>query len=341
MLPLRIVRSDGVVRHVRMRVLPGAARPDEPPVFVGAVEDVTDEVGALHVATDASVDDPFRTLVVSSPLGVCHSDVVGRVNYVNQRWLDICGIRAEDILGTDDLRVAHPEDRVAIFESMSAASLAGEEWFGEMRVLRPDGEIRFTRTSLAAIRDPNGAVTGYVGTLEDVTDEAHDRREAERALEARAAAEALVAETSRMLVTASVQDVDERVDLGARAAGPVRRRRLRGARRPGQRPARRRGPARLVRPGARGAGPGYRRRLADRHRGVDRLRHARMAPGGARRLTRGAEPLAVVGDALDLDARPGAGRARRCGPARSGSARWPSTPPTTCSSTASSATSGT
>ena len=80
-----------------------------------------------------------------------------------------------------------------------------------MRVLRPDGEIRHTRTSLAAIREPAGHVSGYVGTLEDVTDEAADRRRTESALKARVAAEALVAETSRSLVTASVEDVDEQV----------------------------------------------------------------------------------------------------------------------------------
>ena len=136
----------------------------------------------------------------------------GRVVYVNDRVArDLRHRSAEDILGTDDLRVAHPDDRDAIFESMSAAALAGEEWFGEMRVLRPDGEIRHTRTSLAAIRDVEGTITGYVGTLEDVTDEA-DGPEAGRARAAgRVAAEALVAETSRTLVTASVDDVDDRV----------------------------------------------------------------------------------------------------------------------------------
>ncbi len=178
-------------------------------MFVGAIEDVTDRVEELHSA--AAGPDPFRSLVAASALGVIYSDVTGRVTYVNQPWLDICGIRAEDILGTDDLRVAHPDDRVAIFESMSAASAAGEEWFGEMRVLRPDGAVRNTRTSLAAIRDASGSITGYVGTLEDVTDEAADRQKAELALKARVAAEALVAETSRTLVTASVDDVDDRV----------------------------------------------------------------------------------------------------------------------------------
>ena len=63
-------------------------------------------------------------------------------------------------------------------------------------------------------RDPrqlDGYVSGYVGTLEDVTDEADGRKRAELALQARVAAEALVAETSRSLVTASVDDVDEQV----------------------------------------------------------------------------------------------------------------------------------
>ena len=210
-LNFRIVRSDGTPRHVRARVFPGAERPGEPRVFVGAMEDVTGQVDVIQAARNGSGADPFRSLVVASALGVVYSDVVGRVIYVNDRWLEICGICAEDILGTDDLRVAHPDDRVSIFESMTAAALEGEEWFGEMRVLRPDGEVRHTRMSMAAIRSHDSSTNGYVGTLEDVTNEAEDRRRAERALQARVAAEALVAESSRALVTASVDDVDDRV----------------------------------------------------------------------------------------------------------------------------------
>jgi diguanylate cyclase (GGDEF)-like protein/PAS domain S-box-containing protein len=210
-LQFRVVRSDGVLRHVRVRVLPGADRREEPRVFVGAMEDVTERVEACEALERGTADDPFRSLVVASALGVVYSDVVGRIVYVNDRYLEICGVAAEDVIGTDDLRVAHPDDRDAIFESMSAASQAREEWFGEMRVLRPNGEIRHTRTSIAAVRAPDGAINGYVGTLEDVTDEAEDRKRVEVAIQARAATEALIAETSRMLVTASVEDVDGRV----------------------------------------------------------------------------------------------------------------------------------
>jgi diguanylate cyclase (GGDEF)-like protein/PAS domain S-box-containing protein len=207
----RVVRPDGNVRHVRVRVLPGVERPDEPRVFVGAMEDVTERLDADESRPTHTEEQPFRSLVVASALGVVYSNVTGHVIYVNERWLDICGIAAEDILGTDDLRVAHPDDRTALFESMEAAANAGEEWFGQMRVLRPDGEVRHTRSSLAAIRTLEGTISGYVGTLEDVTDEAEDRHRAELALEARVAAEELLAETSRTLVIASVEDVDDRV----------------------------------------------------------------------------------------------------------------------------------
>src|SRR6478672_7049662 len=177
-------------------------------MLVGAMEDVTDRVDAPAHPTG---DDGFRSLVVSSPLGVCYSDASGRIAYVNERWVEISGRSAAELLDTDDLRIAHPDDRDALFESMLVAARAGEEWFGEMRVLRPDGEIRHTRTSMAAIHDPDGRVSGYVGTLEDVTDEAAGRKRTESALKARVAAEALVAETSRSLVKASVDDVDEQV----------------------------------------------------------------------------------------------------------------------------------
>jgi diguanylate cyclase (GGDEF)-like protein/PAS domain S-box-containing protein len=210
-LQFRLIQPDGTLRHVRVRVLPGVERAGERRVFVGAMEDISERVEAIAATRTAANADPFRTLIASSALGVIYSDVMGRVEYVNDRWLEITGMRAEDIIGTDDLRVAHPEDRESVFESMSAASSAGEEWFGQMRVLRPDGAIRHTRASLATIRNLDGSINGYVGTLEDVTDESEHRSRAELVLKTRIAAEALVAETSRALVTASVGDVDERV----------------------------------------------------------------------------------------------------------------------------------
>ena len=211
MLQFRMTRGDGSPRHVRVRILPGAERPGESRMFVGAVEDVTDRVGTAEATQRGSGADPFRSLVVASALGIVFSEASGRIVYINEPWLAIVGMTEDDVLGSDDLRVVHPDDREAIFESMSAAARAGEEWFGEMRVLRPDGEIRHTRTSLATIRNDEGSITGYVGTLEDVTDEKHSRERAAIALQARVSAEALVAETSRLLVTASVEDVDDRV----------------------------------------------------------------------------------------------------------------------------------
>ena len=45
----RIVRPDGTMRHVRVRVLPAPERPGEPTMVVGAMEDVTDRVDAPGV----------------------------------------------------------------------------------------------------------------------------------------------------------------------------------------------------------------------------------------------------------------------------------------------------
>jgi hypothetical protein len=56
-----------------------------------------------------------------------------------------------------------PTIATRFFETMRVAALAGEEWFGEMRVLRPNGEIRHTRTSLAAIRDLTAGSTATSG----------------------------------------------------------------------------------------------------------------------------------------------------------------------------------
>ena len=273
---------DGSVRHVRARVLPCAERPDEPVMFVGAIEDVTSRVEELHSATAGPGQTrsarswwprPSASSTPTSPVGS---------SYVNDPWLEICGIRAEDILGTDDLRVAHPDDRDAIFESMSAAALAGEEWFGEMRVLRPDGGPPHAHQPRCdpRLRGPDHRVRGHARRR-------HRRGHRPQAGRARAAGAGRGGSARSRDLARARDRVRRRCRRtgrrGARAAGPVRRR---GLGRPGGPHERAEGgqhpPARLVRTRIGEPSPGTRRGLGDRRRGVDRLGHALVAPGRAR-----------------------------------------------------------
>jgi signal transduction histidine kinase len=76
-------------------------------------------------------------------------------------------------------KAVHPEDQPKMAELWRACVREGREFSGDMRFVHPDGVVRWTRARAVPVRDKTGAITGFVSTLADITDqratEAKDR----------------------------------------------------------------------------------------------------------------------------------------------------------------------
>jgi diguanylate cyclase (GGDEF)-like protein/PAS domain S-box-containing protein len=81
--------------------------------------------------------------------------------------------------GSDALEVVHPDDRERIVEATSAVLRDGGALDLEMRIVRPDGQVRLMRCRAGVTRGPDGATRRLDGTCEDIT----DRRRAEQRLD--------------------------------------------------------------------------------------------------------------------------------------------------------------
>lgn len=127
----------------------------------------------------------FRTLSEASPLGVFSTDAEGACLYTNARWQQIYGLTFEQSLGHGWASTLHPDDRTAVFARWQQAAQMGVEFDMEFRVQPPQGTERFVRSRARSTLDREGRVSGYVGSVEDVT-----QSRAERA--------ALVAERQRL-----------------------------------------------------------------------------------------------------------------------------------------------
>jgi PAS domain S-box-containing protein len=147
--------------------------------FVALTQDPWDRE-AMDAAQRALSDSErkFRTLSDASPLGVYHTDAAGLCTYVNARWQSIYALSLEQSLGEGWAATLHPEDRAAVFEQWQHAAATGREFAMEYRVRRPDGSLRQVRSLARAVRGDDGVVSGFVGTVEDVT----EAREAQRRL---------------------------------------------------------------------------------------------------------------------------------------------------------------
>jgi two-component system cell cycle sensor histidine kinase/response regulator CckA len=126
-------------------------------------------------------EDRFRTLTMASPLGIFLTDASGACTFVTPRMRDLWGAPASALLGRGFLDAAHPDDRARITAGWDRAVRDGGELTHEYRVRRPDGDIRWVCERTAAHRD-GPTVTGFVGTVEDITAQkvaAADRRRLE------------------------------------------------------------------------------------------------------------------------------------------------------------------
>jgi PAS domain S-box-containing protein len=93
------------------------------------------------------------------------------------------------------LQRVHPEDRAAVQETVDRASIGGNDYDHEFRLLMPDGSVKYIHTAARAARDASGGVE-FLGAATDVT----VAREAERKLRR---SEAYLAEAQRLSRTST------------------------------------------------------------------------------------------------------------------------------------------
>ncbi len=119
----------------------------------------------------------FRALSDGSPLGVFATDANGLCTYTNDRWQAIYGLSAEQAAGTGWSQTLHPDDRDRVFAEWQRAAELHTEFEMEFRVQHADGTVRYVRSRSRSTVNETNAVTGYVGSVEDVTDRvAQDER---------------------------------------------------------------------------------------------------------------------------------------------------------------------
>ncbi|MET0154370.1 MAG: PAS domain-containing sensor histidine kinase [Candidatus Binatia bacterium] len=124
-------------------------------------------------------EELFRTLATASPIGIFHADAQGRFLYTNPRWQEMSGLTFEQSLDDGYVTAIHPDDRPRVVRECGLAAAATDAPV-EFRVLTRRGEARWVEVRANTVRSTDGLVAGYVGTVQDVT----EQKRAEDALRA-------------------------------------------------------------------------------------------------------------------------------------------------------------
>lgn len=131
------------------------------------------------LAKASNTERTFASLAEVSPVGIYLSDAAGRIVSVNQQGAKIVGQPERACLGHGWRRTVDPADIDRVKACWLTAVRERRQFYSEFRFARPDNSWVWVIGQAKEITGPDGEVTGYIGTLTDIT----DRKRAEEALQ--------------------------------------------------------------------------------------------------------------------------------------------------------------
>lgn len=111
----------------------------------------------------------FQSVLDVAPMAIFQTDAGGDCTWVNPQWVALTGLSLESALGQGWVAALHPDDKERVFAEWYAAASSRSAFALDYRFRRPDGGVVWVSGSAIGVRDAAGAVTGFVGSVLDVT----------------------------------------------------------------------------------------------------------------------------------------------------------------------------
>lgn len=111
----------------------------------------------------------LETLWNILPIGVFYVNNSEECSYVNESWCKMTGYTIDEVKGTNLANLIHPDDRERTFNAFIEALGKGKNFHEEYRYICKNGDVKFVIGEIAARKDVNGNLLGFIGTVFDMT----------------------------------------------------------------------------------------------------------------------------------------------------------------------------
>ncbi len=118
--------------------------------------------------------------VEQSPSVVMIVNRQGDIEYVNPKFCQITGYRAEEVIGKNPRLLKSGETSPEEYKRLWETLLSGGIWRGELHNKKKNGELFWESAAISPVRDPSGEITHFLAVKEDITERKRLEQEVEK-----------------------------------------------------------------------------------------------------------------------------------------------------------------
>ncbi len=132
-------------------------------MFVASARDITERLKTDHTLRTLSM------AVEQSPAAAIITDLEGRIEYVNPKFIQMTGYDLKEAIGRKTTILKSGYIAKKVYEDMWKAITSGQDWQGELYNKKKSGELFWANVSISPIRGREGNITHFVGIEEDIS----------------------------------------------------------------------------------------------------------------------------------------------------------------------------
>lgn len=145
------------------------------------IDSVTAMQGEQRLVEDIAIlrqrYEQLYIAVEQSPAATAITDVGGRIEFVNQRFLDVTGYAREELLGQTPAMIQSGATPDATYRDLWQTLRSGRVWRGELLNRRKSGEFYWESEVITPVRNAHGEVVNFVAVKEDITERKRQENE--------------------------------------------------------------------------------------------------------------------------------------------------------------------
>lgn len=111
----------------------------------------------------------FKTIEQSPAVHII-TDVNGVIQYVNPKFYELTGYKAEEVLGKTPGILNSGTHSKAFYTELWHTIVSGREWQGEICNKKKDGSLYWEHTCISPVLNEDGKISQFIATKEDVTE---------------------------------------------------------------------------------------------------------------------------------------------------------------------------